>query len=927
MAELGNGVKVFGDGPDGGREATFDGPVPFPQGEDEQWDGYGVIQAKYRVGPSSPKDNLQWLIKAIRDELKYWRPRANGELNRKLRPKYFLLVTNVRLSPGADQGVDNALDVLRRESSAIGVRDVAIWHYDTLCRFLDQHPRVRQTYGGFLTTGDVLEQLHRFVSGPGLDDLATHLRVHAGTELIAKQWIRLGESGFDGSQKLLLGDAAIDLPAEIDDGITRTEVQVVAHVLAQGDQSLKPTERGTVQQGIVVVGGPGQGKSTLAQLVCQTYRSALIDLEGGASLGPEADLALTQFRTSLSRLRLPPPNNKRWPVYIDLAKLSDHLSEPGARSVTSYIATQVQVEGDSPSPKAMLGWLKSWPNLIVFDGLDEVPSADARDDVVKAISGFVVEINGHGCDSLLLATTRPQGYNGEFGAFQPQTLELRALREHESIAYANRITEIRHSGDPDMVRAIQSRFAVAVREPTTARLVTTPLQATIMTYLLEKHNRAPQSRHALFALYYDTIYARETGKPGNLSKLLNTFREDIDFIHDQAGLLLQIQGEQFGEAEASLELGQLQEIVVERLVENGHPPDAVDSLAQELMKAATDRVVLLVGVRGGQIGFEVRSLQEFMAARAVTTGPPEEVLDRLKPLGPSAHWRYVWLLAAGRIFGTSPYMRDGLIGVLRALDAEPFPSASLLGFGERLALDLLEDDLAIALPAYRRTLLAHALGVLKRWPSQDLVRLARLLDRVGLDDDEIARRMVVGALAEACADSAGPSRLSAWVAAGHMARLSTRWGALGETAREKLSTALAIQQSGPPYPENLGELVDAALDQSELQEDDSQNVSELIELLRRRKYSWTLKLTDSLMQRSNVQVPIQEAVSFRHLLANFRIECAVVTVTRTMNQDQVEAAMWLRQLLQTTVERREVGSDSRVITALAGPRRAAREPD
>jgi hypothetical protein len=45
---LGPEVQAFGDGPDGGREASFDGPVRYAPGAGGPWNGYGVLQAKYR---------------------------------------------------------------------------------------------------------------------------------------------------------------------------------------------------------------------------------------------------------------------------------------------------------------------------------------------------------------------------------------------------------------------------------------------------------------------------------------------------------------------------------------------------------------------------------------------------------------------------------------------------------------------------------------------------------------------------------------------------------------------------------------------------------------------------------------------------------------------------------------------------------------
>ena len=45
VSVLGKGVVIFGNGPDGGREATFEGTVPYPS-ETDRWDGYIVVQAK-----------------------------------------------------------------------------------------------------------------------------------------------------------------------------------------------------------------------------------------------------------------------------------------------------------------------------------------------------------------------------------------------------------------------------------------------------------------------------------------------------------------------------------------------------------------------------------------------------------------------------------------------------------------------------------------------------------------------------------------------------------------------------------------------------------------------------------------------------------------------------------------------------------------
>src|SRR6184192_2920808 len=43
---IGDGVTIFGDGPDGAREATFKGKAPYPS-QTEVWDGKWIFQAKF----------------------------------------------------------------------------------------------------------------------------------------------------------------------------------------------------------------------------------------------------------------------------------------------------------------------------------------------------------------------------------------------------------------------------------------------------------------------------------------------------------------------------------------------------------------------------------------------------------------------------------------------------------------------------------------------------------------------------------------------------------------------------------------------------------------------------------------------------------------------------------------------------------------
>ena len=63
-----SGVVPFGDGPDGGREATFDGITVYPD-PTHAWHGYGVIQAKFLQKPKDADSDGKWALKELSAEL------------------------------------------------------------------------------------------------------------------------------------------------------------------------------------------------------------------------------------------------------------------------------------------------------------------------------------------------------------------------------------------------------------------------------------------------------------------------------------------------------------------------------------------------------------------------------------------------------------------------------------------------------------------------------------------------------------------------------------------------------------------------------------------------------------------------------------------------------------------------------------------
>lgn len=775
---LGNGVQVFGDGPDGGREAEFEGklnfPVPAPDGP---WDGYGVIQVKHRLRSRGRSDNVRWLQGQIRSEVSEW---VKPSSKRGRRPEYFLVVTNVELSPKPDDGGLAKIEHFMSEEVApgLGLRGWRVWDYMSVCRLLDRTPTVAQRYLGFVAPGDLLARLNEYVDGMA-PDLGATLLTHCAKEMLSEQYVTLGQAGDHDGQSLSLLRVAVDLPAVVGDN----DVGVVAHVIEQGERSLRD-ERG----GIVILGGPGQGKTTVAQLICQAYRVAQLQDLPDEFMTAEARKFRNGFTGDLiGKLGIAVPVMRRWPCQVRLDQYADVLAANPNLSLLEHIADRMsRVTTGTITGTQLSSWLRRWPWAVVLDGLDEVPESRTRATLLQRVSDFRIDAKASQSDVLLVVTTRPQGYAAEFSAEEFHEVRLRGLTRIEAVQYAERLAAARYPDDPDKRDQMLHRINDAAADnELTSLLMRSPLQVTIMALLLERQHRAPRHRFELYRGYYETVYNREAAKDTSDAATLQRHKPHIDALHTRAGLVLQARAEHEGDAESMLTEDDLREESFNLLTEEGFDDDEADERSRRMVQLAERRLVLLVPRPDGGVGFEVRTLQEYFAARALLSVYETGVTSRLMRLVPSIHWRDTWLFAAGEIFAERQALRDVVLSELIAVNKEDKVSLVYLP-AARLAIDLLAENVADAAPKFQKSLAAMALELLMQYPVDTVVLqladvLAKLVDRHPTATD-VVERAVTDALR-----ASGPPGLAALA-------LSAAWaggGALAEFGQARLDHAFA----------------------------------------------------------------------------------------------------------------------------------------
>ncbi|MGA9040465.1 MAG: hypothetical protein WB421_08015 [Terriglobales bacterium] len=693
---IGPGTTTFGAGPDGAREATFKGRAPYPS-ITEQWGGNWIFQAKFhdvtRIGPDKAR---QAVLKDLRAELdkvvnKYKTPCDN-----------YILATNVPLSSVPVRGTHDQIASAIVPEFVEHIPHIHVWGYDDIARFLELHSEVREPYLHLLTPGDVIAELMA-ESTARKAELTTIVQLYLRTSFDNEQYAQLDQAGEVDSKHLQLRSIFIDLNVR-----ARSERDVRVFIndhpecaelyqFSRTEQSFSACKSllGINVKRSVLIGGPGQGKSTLCQFITQIHRAYLLNRRQEAAW---SDRSFTPLQ-----VRLP------FKVILkDYAQWISGTTDGG--TLESFIAFNVHERtARSVTPEQIQELIKLNPALLILDGLDEVNDRDLRRRMLRQVSDFIVRSEVLESDLQIICTSRPTGYTDQFDPAQFMHLTLSTLGREKILEYTTKWAEAKQL-DVQKSRSLLSSITDCLEDPNFSSLMNTPLQVTIFILIILSGGTPPRQREELFNEYLEIIYKRERSKS---KTIIQTEKRLLFGLHQFLGYLLHRRAA-VADTRSRMSESELRTAVMQYL-RHDDPFSEVNDLkakADQITQEAHERLVLLVQPEDGFFGFELRSIQEFFAAGYLvdTAGDNIQRFERFQAVSIPPHWRNVALFFAGRVGRLNRGESAHILETCREIDR--YKPDFFIRRGAWLALDIAVDRSFGPARPLQRSALEIALGLL-----------------------------------------------------------------------------------------------------------------------------------------------------------------------------------------------------------------------
>ncbi|MEV7193158.1 hypothetical protein AB0N81_15350 [Streptomyces sp. NPDC093510] len=459
----------------------------------------------------------------------------------------------------------------------------------------------------------------------------------------------------------------------------------------------------------VLTGGPGQGKTTAVQMLAHVHRAALLRAFDTERLSPRTLTELDRVDRGLRRLGLTPPSTARFPLWVEADAFAAYLggATETRRSLWHFLTHRYErLLKTDVSTTEVRALARAVPTVLILDGYDEV-SPRRRAAVLGHVRDFADDLQMDRADASITVTSRPQAYGNELRPHGFASWSLTDLSPQEAELHAAVLAG--HDADGERLLGI---FREAARHGDLPDILNTPLHVALVMSILADSGELPSGRHRLFARYYDHVYTREEGRGGELGTFLEQHRRLVDELHRRAAFHIIVAGEAQQDAGgirtedfAGIARSVVRDMRDMRNMRNvrdvqdfvGPAEDDEADLVERLLRFAGERLVLIVGVDSDSVGFQIKSLVEFLAA-AHLAGTDDErlVRERFRAVAAREPWRNVARFMAAAAFEPDRLgerdLRDSVVTALAELDTPEFCGTRALDLrGAELAIDLLSD--------------------------------------------------------------------------------------------------------------------------------------------------------------------------------------------------------------------------------------------
>jgi hypothetical protein len=631
LAREHRGVQCFPVAqPDGGRDALY-----YPSTTDS--DKFVVFQVKFARRPLTEADPRKWLIAIVEGEL----PKVKTLILRGA--MQYVVMTNV---PGTAHPDAGSIDKLNQEmSDKLGVSSICLWR-DDINRRLDDAWSLKWTYPELMTGPDFLRAIVESGLTEHRERRASTIRAFLRAQYDMDEEVRFKQVELQNKLVDLFIDVPIVLrhqqlePKQI--AMFRAIFQSVPQVF-DSEEETPPYDRSNQESGtvgaatlllsnrlqsamprLVIEGAPGQGKSTIAQYVCQVHRMRLLhETETISCIAADHRELPVRLPLKVDLRDLATWMAKRNPFSVD-----DQATPPSSwhKSLESFLAALIsnQSGGTQFNTDDLLAVLRISAVLVVFDGLDEVADITRRAEVVDEIVKGVQRLEENAASLQVVVTSRPAAFANSPGMPHGKYphMQLLSLTRPIIMLYAEKWLNARRL-DSKQGAEFRAVLKDKLDQPHLRDLARNPMQlAILLSLILTRGASLPDKRTALYDYYIDLFFSREAEK----SVVVRSHRELLIDIHRYLAWLLHSEAE-LGHARASIAHERLQRVVAEYLLKEGHDP----ALAKELFTGMVERVVALVSRVEGTFEFEVQPLREYFAACHLYYTAPQSSPGKEKP--------------------------------------------------------------------------------------------------------------------------------------------------------------------------------------------------------------------------------------------------------------------------------------------------------